>query len=271
MKYLIKNITVITMVLIMLGGCSSQQGTTTIAGFEMILVEGGTFDMGEPSDEGEADEKPVHSVTLNNFYIGKTEVTQKQWCDIMGIRPRDLIFGKGDNYPVYNVTWNDIQVFFKRLEKKTGKKFRLPTESEWEYACRGGKYSADYKYSGSNESNTVAWYCENSGRKRLEDEEHSYNLLRKNNCATHPVGKLKPNELGIYDMNGNVWEWCADLYDEYPFSLQIESPEEAKKHAYVIRGGGFADISRTCRIANRGRATRYTFACDLGFRLAFSE
>ena len=272
MKNLTINIAVMTIVVIMQGSCSSRQGTTTIAGFEMIRVEGGTFNMGDRTlDEGEADEKPVHSVTLNNFYIGKTEVTQKQWFDIMGFIPQYMMFGKGDDYPVYNVNRNDIQVFFKRLEKKTGKKFRLPTESEWEYACRGGKYSANYKYSGSNELNTVAWYCANSGKMRLKDKEQIYNSLRKNKCATHPVGKHKPNELGIYDMSGNVWEWCSDLYDDYPSSPQKNPDEEAKGHEYVIRGGGFADISRTCRISNRGKTHYYTHTCDLGFRLAFSE
>ena len=259
-------------ILIMLEGCHFQQGATTIAGFEMIGVEGGNFDMGEPAlDKGEADEKPVHSVTLSNFYIGKTEVTQKQWYDIMGSLPRRLIFGRGDNYPVYNVSWDDIQIFLKKLKKKTGKKFRLPTEAEWEYACRGGKYSPNYKYSGSNELSTVAWYCVNSGKNQLKDEEYSYDSLMENNCATHPVATLKSNELGIYDMTGNVWEWCSDLYGEYPSSPQKNPAGKPKGLDHVIRGGGLADMSCICRISNRGKANHNTRTCDLGFRLALSQ
>ncbi len=272
MKDLMVDITIVTILLIMLMGCNSQRGKNIIAGFEMVSVEGGTFDMGEQSsEEGEPDERPVHSVTVSNFYIGKTEVTQKQWYDIMGALPRNLIFGQGDNYPVYNVSRKDIQIFLRKLEKKTGKRFRLPTESEWEYACRGGKYPADYKYSGSNKLNTVGWYCENSGKKRLKDEEYSYDSLRVNDCATHPVRTLEPNELGIYDMSGNVWEWCYDLYGEYSSSSQKNPIEKLQELEFVIRGGGFSDMSCACRISNRGKTQYDTRTCDLGFRLALSE
>ncbi len=279
MKNLIINIIFIIFILIMLGSCCFKR-TNPIANFEMIHVEGSSFYMGEQAlNEGEIDEKPIHYVTLNNFCISKTEVTQKQWHDIMGYLPENLVFGKGDNYPVYNVSWDDIHVFLKKLNKKTDKKFRLPTESEWEYVCRGGKYSNNYKYSGSNELNTVAWYCENSGKKQLKDEEYTYNSLKKNHCITHPVGTLKPNELGVYDMSGNVWEWCSDMYNEYSLSpkenplVRLKKFEMISKNGveYVIRGGGFSDVSDRCRISNRGKTSHFTRTCDLGFRLAFSE
>ena len=167
-----------------------NSGRFTVNGvsFEMVRVEGGTFRMGATSEQ-EADdwdrEKPVHSVTLSSYYIGKTEVTQALWKAVMGSNPS---YFKSDNQPVENVSWNDCHEFIRKLNALTGQNFRLPTEAEWEFACRGGNNSRGYKYSGSNNLGSVAWYDGNSGNK------------------THPVGTKAPNELGIYDMSGNVWE-----------------------------------------------------------------
>ncbi|MFN4257335.1 MAG: SUMF1/EgtB/PvdO family nonheme iron enzyme, partial [Saprospiraceae bacterium] len=183
-----------------------------------IFVQGGTFQMGctnEPQDCDD-DEKPVHSVTLADFYIGKYEVTQKQWRDIMGSNPS--YFKNCDNCPVENVSWDDVQEFLKKLNAKyPGKNYRLPTEAEWEYAARGGQQSKGHQYAGSDNLGLVAWYNGNSGNK------------------THPVGERKANELGLYDMSGNVWEWCWDLYD----------PEVYGSYR-IFRGGSWAESERGC-------------------------
>jgi len=161
---------------------------------DMVFVKGGTFWMGctdEQVNDCMDDERPLHSVTVSSFYIGKYEVTQKQWQLIMGTSVRQLsdkdglslgIYGEGDNYPMYYVNWDEAQEFIRRLNAATGKQYRLATEAEWEFACRGGLQSAHYKYSGSNNPNDVAWYQDNS------------------NNTTHSVGTKSPNELGIYDM-----------------------------------------------------------------------
>ncbi|MBO7596978.1 MAG: SUMF1/EgtB/PvdO family nonheme iron enzyme, partial [Bacteroidales bacterium] len=166
----------------------------------MIFVPGGTFQMG--SNEYD-DEKPIHSVTLSDYYIGETQVTQGLWRAVMGDNPSN--FKKGDDYPVECVSWNDIvNKFLPELNRQTGKNFCLPTEAQWEFAARGGNDSKGYKYSGSNNIKDVAVY-----------DEVSYDLGDKNpNYGTHPVKSKSPNELGIYGMSGNVWEWCQDLYKE---------------------------------------------------------
>ena len=161
---------------------------------DMVRVEAGTFTMGAtPEMENPFDnEKPIHQVTLtNDYYIGKYEVTQALWKAVMGKKPSRF---KGDNLPVVSVSWNDCQKFISKLNRKTGKKFRLPTEAEWEYAARGGKKSRCYQYSGGNNISDVAWYYNNSGSK------------------TYAVGSKQANELGIYDMSGNVNEWCQDWF-----------------------------------------------------------
>lgn len=218
--------------------------------FEMVRVEGGTFRMGatsEQKDEAWDREKPVHSVTLSGYYIGKTEVTQVLWEAVMGINPSRF---KGDYLPVENVSWDDCQEFIRKLNSMTGQNFRLPTEAEWEFACRGGNNSRGYKYSGSNNLGSVAWYDGNSGNK------------------THPVGTKAPNELGIYDMSGNVWEWCADWYGDYSSGAQTNPTGPYGGSNRVYRGGSWNyDVGR-CRSSNRDFYYPSIRDIILGLRLA---
>ncbi len=216
------------------------------SGIEMVFVEGGTFDMG--SNEYD-EEKPVHSVTVGDFYIGKTEVTQAQYQAVMGNNPSGF---KGDNLPVEQVSWNDAVAYCKKLSQKEGVTYRLPTEAEWEYAARGGNQSRRYTYSGSNNVGDVAWYCENSGSK------------------TQPVGTKQPNELGIYDMSGNVWEWCNDWYDgNYYKNSPSRNPRGASSGSdRVLRGGSWYYGSACCRSAYRGgRDPERIGFCVIGFRV----
>ncbi len=218
---------------------------------EMVWVSGGTFSMGattEQSGDAYSDEIPAHRVTLGGYYIGKYEVTQKLWKAVMGSNPSRF---KGDNLPVENVSWNDVQEFIRKLNQLTGKSYRLPTEAEWEYAARGGGSSLVYKYSGSNNIGSVAWYRGNSG------------------YGTHPVGSKSPNELGIYDMSGNVWEWCQDWYDNgYYDKLPQRNPTGPTSGVHrVCRGGSWYDDDRSCRVSNRSRSNSSNRRNYLGFRL----
>lgn len=200
--------------------------------FEMVYVEGGNFDMGATSEQGGdayKDEYPVHRVTLSDYYIGKYEVTQELWEAVMGSKPSDF---KGENNPV-GVSWNSCQEFISRLNSLTGWTFRLPTEAEWEYAARGGNQSHHYKYSGSNNIDDVAWYYYNSGGK------------------THPVGTKSPNELGIYDMSGNVLEWCLDWYGGYSSGAQTNPHGPSTGSGCVLRGGCRSGLARGCRVSFR--------------------
>ena len=201
--------------------------------FEMVEVRGGTFRMGATSEQGSDaydGEKPVHSVTLSGYYIGKTEVTQALWKAVMGSNPSEF---KGDDLPVERVSWYDCQEFIRELNAMTGQNFRLPTEAEWEFACRGGNNSRGYKYSGSNYIDNVAWYDGNS-----EDK-------------THPVATKLPNELGIYDMTGNVWEWCSDWNGKYSSGAQT-NPKGPYDGSYrVIRGGSWIFSVGYCRSSRR--------------------
>ena len=217
---------------------------------EMVRVDGGTFQMG--SNSGDSDEKPVHSVSLNTFYIGKYEVTQKQWRDVMGSDPPNLNFKGCDQCPVERVSWDDIQEYLKKLNSKTSKNYRLPTEAEWEYAARGGKQSKGYTYSGSNDLKAVAWYTDNSDSK------------------THPVGTKNANELGIYDMSGNVWEWCSDWKGEYSSASQQNPIGATTGSNRVNRGGSWFASAGICRVAYRISFTPTYRNYDLGFRLALS-
>ena len=221
---------------------------------EMVKVEAGTFMMGATSEMKHPYhwEKPVHQVTLtNDYYMGKYEVTQALWEVVMGSNPSNF---KGDNLPVEEVSWNDCQEFISKLNSMTGRKFRLPTEAEWEYAARGGKKSRGYQYSGSNSISDVAWYSGNSGR------------------VTHPVGTKHANELGIYDMTGNVWEWCQDWFDSYSSSSQTNPTGADSGSIRVKRGGGWYDDAQVCRSSCR-IIIYSTDVCylSLGLRLALSE
>ena len=220
--------------------------------FDMVYVEGGTFTMGATSEQGsdaESNEKPVHQVTLSDYYIGKTEVTQELWKAVMGKNPS---YFKGDlSRPVETVSWKDCQKFITKLNKLTGKRFRLPTEAEWEYAARGGNRSRGYKYAGSDNLGSVAWYDSKSG------------------FTTHPVGTKSPNELGLYDMSGNVWEWCQDWKGGYSSVSQTNPTGPSSGSNRVLRGGCWDSSPGDCRVSDRlvSAEPSYTFY-DLGLRLA---
>lgn len=217
--------------------------------FNMILVEHGSFMMGatpEMTDQYD-DENPVHQVTLtHDYYIGKYEVTQKLWKAVMGSTPSRFY---GDNLPVESVSWDDCQKFIRNLNIITGRRFRLPTEAEWEYAARGGRKSRGTLYSGGSDIHDVAWYKSNSDSR------------------PHYVGTKQPNELGIYDMAGNVWEWCQDRNDRYTSSSQTDPREWLR----VFRGGSWFRDEVHCRSSFR-ISTTPEFRChELGFRLVLSE
>ncbi len=229
--------------------------TFTVNGvsLEMIAVEGGTFTMGATPEQGsDANniEKPAHSVTLSDYYIGKFEVTQELWEAVMGSTPS---FFKGNKLPVESVSWDDCQTFIRKLNSLTGKNFRLPTEAEWEYAARGGNRSRGYKYSGGNNISDVAWYDDNSG------------------SMTHAVGTKSPNELGIYDMSGNVSEFCQDLYGSYCSGSQT-NPQGPSSGSYrVYRDNSCYDNARRCRMSYRYGREHGAANIAIGFRLAASQ
>ena len=220
---------------------------------DMVRVEAGTFTMGATAEMKYPwdDEKPAHQVTLaNDYYMGKYEVTQALWQAVMGNNPSNF---KGDNLPVEMVTWDECQEFISQLNRITGKTFRLPTEAEWEYAARGGNKSRDYQYSGSNHLSDVAWCKDNGGSK------------------THAVGTKQPNELGIYDMSGNVLEWCQDWYGEYNSSSQVNPTGANIGLGRVGRGGSWSSLAGYCRSSCRFYFTLDSRGRDLGLRLVLSE
>lgn len=239
----------------------------------MILVESGTFIMGNTFGDGYYDEKPTHRATVSGFYIGKYLVTQKEYKSLIGNNPS---YFKGDDLPVETVSWFDAIKYCNAKSKTEGlpvaynestgdlldslgnittdvtqaKGYRLPTEAEWEYAVKGG--TSTYKYSGSNDVGSVAWYWDNSGSK------------------SHPVGTKKSNELGIYDMSGNVWEWCQDWYDDYNGTNSVNRYIYEKTYGRVLRGGGWNNDAGDMRVTNRyfGDPTDRDF--DVGFRVVRS-
>ena len=215
----------------------------------MVKVQGGTFTMGATPEQGNdaaSDEKPAHQVTLSDYYIGRYEVTQKEWQAVMGYNPS---YNEGDNLPVEQVSWNDCQDFINKLNQLTGLKFRLPSEAQWEYAARGGKHSRGFKYSGSDNIGDVAWYDENSG------------------STTPQVGTKQPNELGIYDMSGNVWEWCGDWYGSYSSSDQVNPTGPSSGSYRVLRGGGWGNNAGDCRVSYRFRYFPSLRHYSCGFRV----
>jgi formylglycine-generating enzyme required for sulfatase activity len=233
---------------------SSSITKVTELDIPMIHVIGGTFTMGCTSEQGydcETDEKPAHQVEMDNFYIGKYEITQAQWKAVMGYNPSKF---KGDDLPVENVSWHEAQEFILKLNNQTTyRQYRLPTEAEWEYAARGGAQSRGYKYSGSNIVNEVAWYKDNSGGH------------------TYPTGRKRANELGIYDMSGNVREWCSDWYGEYDSSSQINPQGAYSGSDRVSRGGSWYRKDINCRVTFRGNRNpdnRYEY---IGFRVAVDD
>ena len=217
----------------------------------MVYVQGGTFTMGASSEQGSDaydDEKPAHQVTLSSFSIGKYEVTQEEWEAVMGSNPSNF---KGAKRPVECVSWDDCQAFIRKLNQLTGRNFRLPTEAEWEYAARGGRNSRGYKYAGTTSYlDGNAWYGDNSGN------------------TTHPVGQKNANELGLYDMSGNVWEWCADWYGGYSSSSQTNPQGPSSGSIRVFRGGSWFDDARFCRVSHRIYCDPGSRSFSLGLRLA---
>jgi hypothetical protein len=229
--------------------------------FVMKPIEGGTFMMGAQKKKTNAanydilaydNEGPIHSVTLSDFYIGETQVTQGLWKAVMGDSNNPSVFKEGDNYPVENVSWNDCQNFINELNGKIGKHFRLPTEAEWEYAARGGKHHSPYKYSGSDNIDEVAWY-------------YGYSQ-----GITHPVAVKKSNELGIYDMSGNVWEWCKGEYGDYPKGAVTNPVAESSGSSCVLRGGSWRNFADRCRVSYRYYIHPDGRSNGIGLRLALS-
>ena len=229
--------------------------------FTMVRVEGGTFMMGATAEQTGAysDEKPAHRVTLSDYYIGETEVTQALWEAVMGETPTSdddqwgPEIGLGDNYPAYYISDNDVLSFISKLNSLTGRTFRMPTEAEWEYAARGGNKSKGYLYSGGNTLDNVGWYYENSSSK------------------THPVAQKSANELGLYDMSGNVWEWCSDWYGTYSSSSQTNPTGPSTGSCRVLRGGSWGPSARYCRVASRGYNSPSIRYYNFGVRLALSS
>ena len=214
---------------------------------EMVEVPGGSFQMGSNDSDAYNNEKPVHSVNVKSFSIGKYEVTQGQWRAVMGSNPSHFA-NCGDNCPVENVSWNDIQSHIQKLNKKTGQRFRLPSEAEWEYACLGGQQPI---YCGSNDVGSVAWYRDNSAG------------------TTHPVGQKAPNGFGLYDMSGNVWEWVEDDYEDGYLGAPTDgAARKTGVETRVLRGGSWNSFAGSAR-----SAIRYGYSPDfrsyfIGFRLA---
>lgn len=214
---------------------------------DMVRVEGGTYTMG--TDNGQANERPAHQATVASFYICKYEVTQELWRAIMG---PTKFFYKGRNLPATEVNWLQCQLFIQKLNARTGKHFRLPTEEEWEWAARGGNRSRGYRYSGSDDCGKVAWYY-STPEERLP----------------HSVGTKKPNELGLYDMSGNAMEWVSDAYGTYGQASRTYNPDQDK--LAVGRGGSFyGSADQVSVYARDGRRAKDKWMDDMGLRLAAS-
>lgn len=223
--------------------------TFTVNGvsFNMIFVQGGTFTMGATPEQGrDVIAGPPHQVTLSDYYIGQTEVTQELWVAVMG---ENISCFRGDNLPADGVNWDECQVFIQKLNQLTGENFRLPTEAEWEYAARGGNRSEGYMYSGSNDIDEVAWY--------------GY----KQSFGTQPVATKRPNELGIYDMSGSLWEWCQDWYGFYSTEPAVNPQGPSTGLGRVMRGGNWLDIGSICKVSERYYRESDCNMYILGFRL----
>ena len=242
---------------------ANQDFTETAWGvnMKMIWVEGGDFLMGCTSEQGgdcSSDEQNVRRVTVDGFYIGMLEVTQSQWEKVVGTSiyqqkskaDASSTYGVGPDYPMYYVSWDEAMEFCRLLSNKTGRTYTLPTEAQWEYAARGGNKNEGAKYAGSNMIDAVAWYTDNSGR------------------STHIVGSKRANALGIYDMSGNVWEWCKDWYADSYVSYDTNNPIGPSSGSYrVCRGGSWYNSASYCRVAYRGYDSPDNHDYDCGFRV----
>ncbi len=220
---------------------------------DMVFVEGGTFSMGCTAEQGSDcydSESPAHQVKLSSYFVGKHEVTQAQWQAVMGGNPS--YFSGCAQCPVEKVSWDDAQEYLRKLNEKTGGKYRLLTEAEWEYAARGGAQAKPWKYAGGNGIDDVAWYYSNSGNK------------------TQPVGQKEANELGLFDMSGNVWEWCSDWYGPYPSGTQENPTGPSSGSSRVVRGGSWYGVARLCRVSFRADYSPGGRSADFGFRVASS-
>jgi formylglycine-generating enzyme required for sulfatase activity len=269
-KYFFTIIAIVAMCAVLFYTCKKDKKDESEATFEwepeMVLVEPGTFTMGCTDDDCIIDiELPAHQVTLTKgYYIGKYVVTQAQWKAVTGKTIADQaalvgttnLYGEGDDYPVYFVNEEDIQEFLVKLNQLTGKNYRLPTEAEWEFAARGGNQSKGYKYSGSNNINDVAWYGAFAGGNSGE--------------TTHRVGLKQPNELGIYDMSGNVYECCSDWYGVYSDEDQTDPQGPTVGSNRMIRGGSFVHGAQYCRVTYRHQCDPSVTARNMGFRVARS-
>jgi formylglycine-generating enzyme required for sulfatase activity len=226
-------------------GGDSGKSFTNSTGMKFVYINPGSFTMG--SINGDSDEKPVHKVKISRgFYMQTTEVTQGQWKTIMGDNPSHFK-SCGDSCPVESVSWDDAQNFIKKLNQKEGKTYRLPTEAEWEYACRAG---SDSDYANGNSLDVIGWYYGNSGR------------------TTHSAGQKKANNWGLYDMHGNVWEWCNDWYADYSVGQVTDPSGSVSGSLRVYRGGSWDSYASGCRSAVRGRLTPGYRFVHLGLRLA---
>ena len=275
-------ITLAISAMLSLSAMAQEKQTITVNGvtFNTIKVEGGTFKMGaqstDPNGENYDSEayswgQPVHNVTLDDYYIGETEVTQELWEAVMGTTIEQQrqkaeeyygfdcdLYGQGLTYPMYWISWEECQEFIAKLNRLTGKEFRLPTEAEWEYAARGGKKSRGYKYAGSNTIGEVAWYRDNAYDVGYSSPAY----------GIHPVGTKSPNELGLYDMSGNVDEWCSDWYGEYSSFSQTNPTGPTSGSYRVLRGGCWDYSARVCRVSDRGVGIPDDRYYSGGFRLA---
>lgn len=229
---------------------------------KMVRIDGGTFLMGRQKDdpsaanydtESQDGEFPTHNVTLSAYSLGTYEVTQYEWAVVMGSSGDWTAgYGLGGNYPVYNIRYTDALLFIEKINGWTGLSFRLPTEAEWEYAARGGNDTHAYPYSGSDDLASVAWYKDNA------------------DYTAHEVGSKRANELGLYDMSGNVCEWCSDYYGFYAAGSQTNPQGAGTGTERVVRGGSFCYLGKHCKCAARDHFDEEGHSIGIGFRLAMS-